>query len=228
MVSAQLAGGLGNQLFQIATAYALATDNNDYAAFEFSKHYSLGQGQSPYCYKSSIFSNIVDLKRTKKDYTFYEGKVEELFYVPNIHLVGFFHDKNYFARHTHKLLNLLKIKPITNVNTCSVHVRRGDHKPYLGLSYYKQAMALFKNSNFLIFTDDLLWCKENFVGNNIYVIKNGSADQDMLLMSQCQNNIISNSTYSWWASWLNTAADKAIIAPGILSPKLHLKEMIII
>ena len=36
---------------------------------------------------------------------------------------------------------------------------------------------------------------------------------DMLLMSHCKHNIISNSSFSWWASWLNENANKTIIAP---------------
>jgi hypothetical protein len=67
---------------------------------------------------------------------------------------------------------------------------------------------------YIIFSDDISWCKENlsFLNNKIFI--EGNTDfQDLYLMSKCKNNIIANSSFSWWGAWLNTNKDKIVIAP---------------
>lgn len=125
-----------------------------------------------------------------------------------------------------KLLGELK-----NKYSCSIHVRRGDYlkdPDYCGicdLDYYKKAVETVlsktgKQVTFLVFSNDINWCKENladdFAGNEvIYVDWNTSKDsyKDMFLMSQCNANIIANSSFSWWGAYLNETSDKIVISP---------------
>ncbi len=111
-------------------------------------------------------------------------------------------------------------------NSISVHVRRGDyvgHELYDGIcdiDYYNRAMLqikqYIKNPMFFVFSNDLSWCRENLnIENAIYVDINDGKNgyRDMHLMSLCKHNILANSSFSWWAGWLNSNPDKIIMVP---------------
>ena len=102
----------------------------------------------------------------------------------------------------------------------------------------------------LIFSDDPEWCRKELeprllkkINCTIHIVEerfhnkeetesHGSrAEEDsrgflkedlieLILMSKCNNNIIANSSFSWWAAWLNQNPDKIIVAP-----KLWFSEM---
>jgi hypothetical protein len=68
---------------------------------------------------------------------------------------------------------------------------------------------------FYIFSNDIKWCEDNFNFLNNKIIISGNKDyEDIYLMSLCSNNIIANSSFSWWAAWLNDNADKIVICPN--------------
>ena len=122
--------------------------------------------------------------------------------------------------------NLALLKKISNKESISIHVRRGDYQshPTLGelcdIEYYSTAINLIKEEIampiFIIFSDDISWCQQNLdVEGAIYVDWNidGQSYRDMQLMSLCAHNIIANSTFSWWGAWLNANPNKMVIAP---------------
>lgn len=121
---------------------------------------------------------------------------------------------------------------LMNKNCVSIHIRRGDylkHKLYkdlCGLDYYKKAIHQIKKNNshilkWYIFSNDISWCKENilnFLGNEDVCFVNWNVGEDsykdMRLMSASRINIIANSSFSWWAAYLNKHIDKEVYAPG--------------
>lgn len=113
---------------------------------------------------------------------------------------------------------------IEATNSVCVHVRRGD---YLELpkywvcdeEYYFQAIhkaqELLDEPMFYFFSDDIEWAKEKFgsAGNMFYVDEGNPDYIDFALMSSSRHFIISNSTYSWWASMCGDYAGKKVFAP---------------
>ena len=89
------------------------------------------------------------------------------------------------------------------------------------LEYYRKAISLIQERvtqpYFFIFSDELDWAKENldFTGDVTFVdLSPENLDhEEMWLMSQCQHNIIANSSFSWWGAWLNENPNKIVIAP---------------
>ena len=157
---------------------------------------------------------------------------------------GYWQDQVYFESYRKELLEVFKFPKFTDSinlkivakiseipDTVSIHVRRGDyltdkkinaHHGLCSIDYYKSAIGYFcdmgVNNNYLIFSDDPQWCKDEFkfLGrDNYYVVDNNRIEKDafydMHLMSLCNHHIIANSTFSWWGAWL--ANSRKVIAP---------------
>jgi len=126
-------------------------------------------------------------------------------------------------------LNLSVLTKMKQSNSVSIHLRRGDflniktHSIHgtCSIEYYQRSISYMEknlsNPVFFIFSDDIYWAKENLnVTINSFFISGNNGDKsyiDMQLMSNCNHNIIANSSFSWWGAWLNSNADKIVIAP---------------
>ncbi|NTW53988.1 MAG: alpha-1,2-fucosyltransferase [Chlorobaculum sp.] len=124
-----------------------------------------------------------------------------------------------------KLISIIK-----KTSCIGVHVRRGDYVSKINTAnthgtcspeYYQNAFSIIcshiNNPHFIVFSDDIKWSKNNidFPGTVSFASHNGAenAFQDLRLMSLCDHQIIANSSFSWWAAWLNQKEDKIIISP---------------
>ena len=114
-------------------------------------------------------------------------------------------------------------------STVSVHIRRGDYIEKQNVAnnfanvtatYFDDAIKYIsskvKIDKLVVFSDDIQWVKDNlrFDYECIYIENDGPDFQHQYLMSQCNHNIISNSTYSWWGAWLNPDKEKIVCVPG--------------
>ncbi|KAA6319244.1 O-antigen biosynthesis glycosyltransferase WbnK [termite gut metagenome] len=175
---------------------------------------------------------------------------------PFVYYKGFFQSEKFFLEATDKVRDVFSFDEkiinkktraclrqiVVSESSVSIHIRRGDYlyseveRRFGGictLEYYQKAIKLISesinNPVFFIFSDDINWVKEKLPLNNAtYTDWNSGNDswQDMFLMSRCQHNIIANSTFSWWAAWLNTNRNKIVIAPerwfqDMETPNIH-------
>lgn len=117
--------------------------------------------------------------------------------------------------------------------TVGIQVRRGDyitHPIYstqlgaLNFEYYESAITLIKSKlplqvlHFVVVSDDIEYCKEVFADvENIHFVEQEKSKSgfvsDFWLLSQCEHNIISNSTFAWWAAWIGENENSIVIAP---------------
>jgi len=238
MITCRLQGGLGNQMFQIAATTALSKDIGTEAVFDFNLCHTPAQGFISSKYKDTIFKNVNNkpLNNIKFDGMYNETKFSysELPKRDKIILNGYFQSERYFSKYRSDILKLFTIpeeiidkiemylsSQISEYDEItSVHVRRGD---YINLSeyhtlcsvdYYKKAMETIGNGHFVFISDDINWCKENFKGDNIHFSPFKNEIEDLAIMSICDNQIIANSSFSWWGAYLCDFKDNKIIAPS--------------
>jgi hypothetical protein len=186
-----------------------------------------------------FFLPLKDIKPTlvyqETDFT-YNKSVEYL--TDGTDLYGYFQSEKYFIESKKELISCLKFLPIHYKNTekffasnnlgnitnpkVSIHVRRGDYinladyHPPCSLNYYKSAIQKFENidSVFLVFSDDIIWAKDNLKIPNTFFVELGDPYAELCIMSQCDHNIIANSSFSWWGSYLNKNPNKIVVAPS--------------
>jgi hypothetical protein len=192
-------GRLGNQLFQIASTIGIAKSHGMIAKFpnwEYSKYFinQINQSLSP----NEIFHQYIE-----PGFNYTRPVCQS-----NTDLIGYFQSEKYFKDHDAQIREYFTF--VDNIvsdqsldlckDRCSIHVRRtdylnlADYHPFTGEKYYLDAIQLMNSfgiSKFIVFSDDIAWCKQNFSQDLDIVYSEGNSNvQDLAMMSQCQHNII--------------------------------------
>jgi hypothetical protein len=122
---------------------------------------------------------------------------------------------------------------IEQCQAVAVHVRRGDYLSdpkslefhgICGLDYYREAMRTLSARHpgaglkFFVFSDEPEVARAEFKDLDDVSYVDGGFDGwdsylELVLMSRCKHQIIANSSFSWWAAWLNDNPGKTVIAP---------------
>ncbi len=175
----------------------------------------------------------------EKEYSTFE---EAIFDNTSGVLQGYWQTEKYFQNVTEKvrrdfafsvqdkglkeLLQEIKDTP----DSVAIHIRRGDYMAaadvYGGIcteEYYAKAIQeiqkKYPEAVFYFFTDDVAYAKEKYQGSQYRFLDTSKCENyqnwyDLCLMSQCEHNIIANSSFSWWGAWLNANPKKVVIAPN--------------
>jgi hypothetical protein len=159
-----------------------------------------------------------------------------------VYLKGGWQSEKYFSRYRDIIFQSLQLKQevvspvsekarqIKEKQTVGVHIRRGDYlrmkiifewHGVMSKDYYLRGFEEIhkKKGDFsvLYFTDDPEWVQKELIpamnGEIVSSTTNQNHFQDFHLLSSCQHNIIANSSFSWWAAWLNPNRDKMVIGP---------------
>jgi hypothetical protein len=241
MIYCNLRGGLGNMLFQMAATFAFAKANNTDASFpNMSTHLNYLNNEKEYnpslnhsqeylnIFKNCLFHPPPSAIR----YCEYPFEYVDVVAPDNCIISGFFQSEKYFKTFREDILKYFTpseevIKKVDiackklpkNYNV--IHVRRGDYLKSpnyhfnLPLEYYLEGMQIINSSTpYVVFSDDISWCKENFIGSEFIFIENEKDYVELFVMSRAANFIISNSSFSWWGAWLSEKNNKKVIAPN--------------
>ena len=127
----------------------------------------------------------------------------------------YFQDIKFFKKYASEIKALFG-QGIIKLDQVGIHVRRGDYvnnPMYVDLmktGYYERAMEQFKGESFLVFSDDIEWCKEQEIFRGCEFSKGNDEIGDMNLLAGCKGIIMANSSFSWWCAFLS---DAKVIAP---------------
>lgn len=219
MISTILYGRLGNNLFQMAACIGYSVLHK--TSYSIPAHTQNDKEWPPHKigYVKYIETPIRGRLYQEPHYHYKEiPQVQEDFTIE-----GYFQSYKYFDFCLDELRRLFCIPNKIDSKTVSIHVRRGDYllypdkHPVISEWYLKRAVQLIElargSRNFRVFSDDIEWCKSFFQAAKYSFSEGQNEIDDLYEMSLCSDNIIANSSYSYWAAMLNPNPKKMVVTP---------------
>lgn len=236
-ITTHLMGGLGNQMFQIAKAKTEGYIHNTPVYFKPFSFLPM-EGNQTITYVDNIFRNI-DFKENINP----QKRIDEISwnysdlkydYDTSIMFYGYYQSSKNFKNYSENIKNLFlpteefKQKLMTlyplifEKNSVSIHIRRGDYLtvsdilPVIGKSYIDKSLkSIGKYTHLFIFTNDKVWAEKNLDYDKCTIVSDLNDYEDLWAISLCNHNIMSNSSFSWWGTYLNKNKNKKVYIPSI-------------
>jgi len=261
-ITANLMGGLGNQLFQIFATFAHSMKINYNVIFTYSGVLTTGKARVTYWnnfldklwghttlnLENEMTNRDVEAFPVYREHGFPYEKLP-LFTNSHIKLYGYFQSYKYFEQPEiyNKICDIIDLRGKQNSvkmeyhkyfpenkRIISMHFRLGDYKniqqfhPLMPVEYYDAAISSMPTGqeyriNYFCEKEDNAAVSEtiDFLSKKYPQYEFVKIDDDiedwkqMLLMSCCHDNIIANSSFSWWGAYFNSNPDKCVYYPEV-------------
>jgi hypothetical protein len=271
MITCNLQGGLGNQLFQIYTTIAYGIETKRKIVFSDTDFLTVGTVRSTYwnnflgglkIFTDKKFDSTPHALLTDK-YIFFSEKEFSYIEIPffcdsqKICIIGYYQSYKYFHHIKDKLFQMIRLRNqkmntieeyshllLNESNNISMHFRLGDYKdiqhchPLMPYEYYENAVGYIVNKRSEKRHHILYFCQvednevvsemiskmsEQFPQISFIKVDDTIPDwKQLLIMSCCHDNIIANSTFSWWGAYFNETPEKIVCYPDKwFGPKLN-------
>jgi hypothetical protein len=222
-------GGLGNQLFTIASTIGLALRHGYTPRFPADWKY-----QDSFNVPDEYFGEMLPCHTFKEncyDFDFdLEGSIG-ISYIKYISISGYLQSPKYWEGYEKEIRQYLTPKGCNpgSRDAVGIHYRRGDYvgNPnylFLGFEYYVNAARTLQGICF----DVIARSDDPQLINEVYGQTCGTELQDFIALAECKEHIISNSTYSWWSAYLSGGK---VVAPrewfaGALAKRCSTKDLL--
>lgn len=160
----------------------------------------------------------------------------------SIYIKGYRQSEKYFLSYKDEIRNTYQLKAelieevvhfgqqLRNENSIAIHIRRGDYlrlpiisdwHGVLGIDYYSAALEIITteipDAKLYYYSDDPEWVQQELMplypGTIVSNIISKNHYHDFYLIQCCKHQVVANSSFSWWAAWLNPNPNKIVIAP---------------
>lgn len=247
-------GELGNQLFQIAAVIGLAVKHNveftfpewkcSYTGIQYWRHFP-----------NFTSSNLLALDESYITYEEPTICYKEILYnsTQHLNLKGFFQSENYFSHCKTEITNYFKFdsSSLSNINnidfsdSVGLQLRFYDYNreqpmksPVVdanifcsidrNIKFIENSMKYFgPNKKYFVSSNNYKKAKQLLQSPNLWFLEEYNALERFIILSKCEHNIITNSTFGWWSAWLNPNVDKVIFAPKNWFLDSHLNKQYI-
>jgi Glycosyl transferase family 11 len=221
----------------------LSSNSSKIFKFILKNIFSKSQHKFQYRGRKRLFDELNQLLLFKHVISWSNKVGEENFqlkdYQDNTLYSGFFQSEKYFVEFTDQIRNLFSLKdiyrkafearslPYRAEKYVAIHLRRSDYLDYGGdelggvnmtlpVEYYHKCLALIDNLDNLpvvFVSDDIEFVKREFGVKSNYYFESNDEITDFQILLNASTVVTANSTFSWWAAWLNNRTDKVVFAP---------------
>jgi hypothetical protein len=239
-VTCRLVGRIGNQMFQLAHAFAQARTHNRQFVAPAEETDTQPYVDTVYRHIDFALQDTQNLAAAYIETTFEYTPSQPAAGKPTV-FIGFCQSSKFFYPHEEAVKELFGPTPefiakcardypeVLDPDCVAINVRRGDYltqsnnHPVVTLEYIHAALKRIPNNGpVLVVSDDIPWCRENIQLPGKVTFVNYVTWEALWLLALCKHFVISNSTFSWWGAYLGEKPDSVVVAPSTwFGPGVH-------